>query len=98
MKFDVFTFRFRNIYTFGLAPLELHVQTILSYSSASKIWKEYHRYPAKLSDMLSSKEPDLNMHNEIKEKLIEFIYNKDTSFTKAEIKHFVSNEIGVEVK
>ena len=49
-------------------------------------------------DMFSSKVLGLNIYNDIKEKLFEFIHNKDTFFTKAEIKHFVSHEIRVEVK
>ena len=47
--------------------------------------------------MFASKVFDLNTESRIKEKLIEFINNKNTPFTTADIKHFASHELGVEV-
>ena len=46
--------------------------------------------------MFSSKLFDPNTESRIKEKFIEFINNKNTSFTTADIKHFASHELGVE--
>ena len=47
--------------------------------------------------MFSSKVFNLNTESRIKERLIEFINNKNTPFTTADIKHFASHELGVEV-
>ena len=70
----------------------------ISYSSVYRIWKEYQKDPVKFSDMFSSKVLYLNVHSEIKEKLIEFINNKGTPFTITDVKHFACHKIGVEVK
>ena len=47
--------------------------------------------------MFSSKVFDLNTEIIIKQKLIEFINNKNTPFTTVDIKHFASHELGAEV-
>ena len=69
----------------------------ISYSSVYRILKEYQRDPKLFSNMFSSKVFDLNTESRIKEKLIEFINNKNTPFTTADNKHFASHELGVEV-
>ena len=66
----------------------------ITYSPVYRISKKYQRDPIKFSDMFSSKILDLNIHSEIKMKLIEYINNKNTSFITDDIKHFESHEIG----